>query len=343
MVPTSNTVHVIHCFDAHYVLPAAVCFQTLLENAKVRDTLYCLHVVGDLDAEDEMLLSSIVDRFPNASISFRKPPVIPFAEAAVPIRGHYSADLYGKLVIPDMFPDIDVAIVADVDVVYQSDIAEAIDLFKRDCPGSLLAGVWDVGYASAHGKGLFPTGKPRIRKYARKWSASELDALKIGAGFVVYDMAALRTGGWTQKWMNFARDNAHRAILPEQEAYNIVCEGRISFLPPRFMAIAEHVPAYRAMTEAQRKANPEWDEMYGHPVQMHYASKVKPWKYPGSPCAGLWFSACERAGMLERWRKWFGAFSTQSVADQLAKTLIDFSLGKFRIKLSKRRKFFDNE
>ena len=332
-----RTIPLIHCFDRNYVMPAAVCFQTLLENAKSKDTIYSLRVVGDLAEPDEKFLRQIVEKFPNGEIAFRKPAALGLDDSALPAKSHFSLDLYNKLALPELFPEFDKAIVADVDVIYLDDIAKAFDFFDFD-DDNLLGGVWDLGYAAYHKEALFPTGRPFIKKYSRNWTNEELDLLKIGAGFVVYNMSALRNGAYAKKWIDFAKKNSYRALLPEQEAYNIVCKEKIKLLPLRFMAVAEHYSRYTAMSEAEKTANPAWDEMFGEMVQLHYASKIKPWKYPSSPCADLWFAACARAGAIEAWRKFYATFSASMPEESLEKKVFEMRMGRFHLKLSKERK-----
>lgn len=327
---------IIHCFDQNYVLPAAVCFQSLLEHADTANARYALHVVGDIPESDQTLLRSIVGKFENASVDFIPPPPLPVDATVIPQKGHYSPDLYNKLAIPELFLQYEKVIVADVDVVYQDDIAKAFDAFPIDGK-HLVAGVWDLGYAAYHRKGLFPTGRPLIRKYARVYTSEELDRLRIGAGLLVFDMKGLRDGGWTAEWKAFAKKNAYRAILPEQEVLNLTLGDAVKILPLNYMAIAEHAPLYDNMVAAVKNENSSWDEMYAHPVQMHYASKIKPWKYPGSARSELWFDACVRAGMIESWRRWYAAFSAPMVSYSMEKTLADCKMGRFHIRLTKER------
>lgn len=328
---------IIHCFDTNYVLPAAVCFQSLLEHANTANAQYALYVIGNITDRDQAKLKSIVTKFPNASLSFLQPQPLPIPSDVLPKSGHYSVDLYQKLAIPKLFPEYDKAIVADVDVVYQDDIAKVFDACPLDGK-HLVSGVWDLGYAASHKQGLFPFGRPLIKKYNKLYSPTELDKLRIGAGLLVYDIKGLREGNWSLKWSKFAQTNAHRAILPEQEIINLTLEDKIRILPLGFMAIAEHATTYDQMTPKQRNDNPSWDEMYATPIQMHYASKIKPWKFPGCSRAELWFDACTRAGAIEIWRKWYAAFSSPMVTNSLAKRIFRISAGRFDLTLLKKRK-----
>lgn len=299
------TIPIIHCFDHNYVLPAAVCFRTMLEHAVTEDAVYDIRVIGSgLTDDDRALLSGIVAAFPQARIEFRDPPPNPVPPQAIPKKGHYSSDLYYKLMVPDLYPELDRAVLADVDAIWEDDVAKVFAAFPEGT-GCLVAGAWDPGYAAAHGQGLFPTGRPLIRGYLRKFSAEEIDLLRLSAGLMVYDMAGLRREGFPRKWIDFAVANWRRAILPEQESINIVAAGRTAVLPQGFMADASHAEEYDAMSAGMRKANPAWDEMYAHPVMLHYASKDKPWRDPGVARADRWFAACARGGLLEEWRRYY--------------------------------------
>ena len=67
----SNTIiPVMHCFDNNYVIPAAVSFYSMLENAdaKYEYKLYVLH--SDITQQNRVKLTQVVQKFPNASIEF---------------------------------------------------------------------------------------------------------------------------------------------------------------------------------------------------------------------------------------------------------------------------------
>jgi len=324
------TISVIHCFDHNYVLPAAVAFQSLLEHAKTPDAVYDLHVIGSgITDGDRALLNKVVAAFPQARLTFKTPPQNPVAADALPEKGHYSIDLYYKLMVPELYPELDRAVLADVDVVWEDDVAKVWNAM----PGNgrtLVTGAWDPGYAAYHREGLFPTGKPLIRKYARKFSAEELEKLRISAGLMVFDLAGLRREKMTEKWISFALANLNRAILPEQEPINIVTHDRIATLPHNFMA------------DAGSFGHERWQEVFGSSAMLHFASKEKPWKFPGVALAEKWFAACVRAGLVEEWRQFYANWSRPMVAFELAKKPLDarFSLGcrDYRLVLTKERR-----
>lgn len=322
-----KTVSVIHCFDHNYVLPAAVAFQTLLEHAASDGTVYDLHVLGSgMTDEDRALLKGVVSKFPMARLSFREPPENPIPSEAIPAKGHYSLDLYFKLMVPDVYSELDRAVLADVDVIWEDDVAKVLEAFPED-GRTLVAGAWDPGYAAYHREGLFPTGKPLIKKYARKFSPDELERLRISAGLMVFDMVGLRRAGLVRQWVDFALANWRRAILPEQEPINLVSSERVATLPHRFMA------------DASSSGESGWGELYAAPVMLHYASREKPWKYPGTPLSDRWFAALSRAGLVEQWRRFYAEWSQPLAAFSRVRKLLDFSFAlgcrKYRLIMTK--------
>ena len=332
------TLPIVNCFDHNYVLPAAVCFRSLLEHARTPDVEYAIYVIGrDLTDADRELLAKVVKPFPNARLVFAPPPPLPDFSRAFPKKSHFSADLFYKLVLPETLPELDKAVVADVDCVYQDDIAQIWPLLTDDEPYE-LAGIWDIGYAAVHGTGLFPTGRPLIRHYVKLFTAEERDKLRIGAGMLVYNLKKLRSARRSKEWLDFAVRNAERAILPEQEVFGLVRGDLIKVLPLRFMAVAKYAPRYDAMGPDERVANPAWDAMYAAPVQMHYSTKVKPWKFPGSARAELWFAALARAGLVERWRRWYAEYARPLEETQMAHKVFDIRFGRFCLSLAKRRR-----
>jgi lipopolysaccharide biosynthesis glycosyltransferase len=337
-----QTIPIIHCFDKNYVLPAAVCFHSLLENAKTPDTHYAIYVLGKgFSPSDISLLKNVVAKFPNASLEIKEPKSTAFDDFKFGNRNHFTSDLFNKLTIPSTFPEFDKVVVADVDVIYEDDIAKVFNSLDTS-ESYLLAGVWDVCYATWHKKGLFPTGNITIKRYARKFTEEERNLLTIGAGLVVYNNKRLREENIEREWLDFLLKNKKRLTLPEQEAYNFVCHGKIKIMPLGYMSVAAFLPDFERMSDAELDANPAWSEMYSQRIQFHYASALKPWKYPDAPGAKLWFDVCIRAQLFDLWREWYGQFSKTFTDFSTAKKFFDVSLriGQkvLRLTLLKRKK-----
>lgn len=321
-----RTIPVFHCFDHQYVLPAAVAFQSMLEHAKSLDTIYELYVVGrDLTDEDRNVLGRIVAAFPQAILTFLEPPELgDFANQATGSR-HWNpvltVDLFYKLAVPELMLAHGIVIVADVDVVYCDDIAKVFECLVAE-DDVYVAGGRDLAYARWRHEGLYLDGHPSMSRYFKLYSHEERSRQLLNAGLMVFNCRKLREDGIPERWRQWACSNVRRLILPEQDIINQVCSPRLRALPWNHMAIASAYGDYIKMNERQRAENPIWDEMFAHPVQIHYASGVKPWKFPGSPKADLWFDACVRARLIENWRQWYGDYSRVQTEWALAKSVL---------------------
>ena len=320
-----TAIPIVHCFDHNYVLPAGVAFESLLEHACRDDVVYVLYVIGTgLTDDDKALLAGIVGKFKNAQLEFLPPPKLPLPDLK---QGNFSRDMFYKMLVPDLLPQYDTVLVSDVDVVYGGDVADLYFELKSD-EEYYVCGTGDVGYASWRQSGILKdSGAPKFfRRYLRKMSQDERDRLTMGVGFFAMNAKMCRRDGMCSKWLDFAIGNFSRLVLPEQDVINICCYPKVKLISSRYMAIAGYEPNYSKMTESERKANPAWDEMFAHPVQIHFASGIKPWKYPQCPCSKLWFEALLASGLFDRWREWYESYMLPYTSLSTGKSLFDFTI-----------------
>lgn len=335
-----TVIPIVHCFDGNYVLPAAVAFYSLLSHAKSPDTRYVLHVIGrNLSNEDRDVLQNVVGQFHNAELVFHSPPNLGFD---LQISGNLSIDVFYKMAAPNLIDD-DVALIADVDVVYEGDVADLYHEIRAE-DDFWLCGTADVGYAAWRGEGILKNaGELKFfKRYFKRVNAENRSKLIMGAGFFAMNLKRCRADGAAEKWFAYAVENIDRLLLLEQDVFNICSWPKIKIVSSRYMAIAAYWPDYEKLSEAAKMDNPAWDEMYANPVQIHFATGIKPWRYPDSPLAEKWFDACVAAGMLHRWRIWFGKLTEKQTRFMLARKVIDraFSIGRrtFRIVLAREAK-----
>lgn len=281
-MPHRNEIPVVHCFDARYVAPAAVSFLSMLENAS-RYSFYRLYVLhpGIPDA-DIAALTEIVRRFDNASIEFRRLEseykLLDRLWDKLPDKGrrHYSREMFLKLAMPSLFPEYDKIVVTDVDVVWKGDVASCFDEFGDG--GEYVAGI---------NSSLLSCEWAKSQEHLSLSTFSDEERTKIrsgiGAGYMFMDLAAMRRDGVQDRLFDFVQKNIERLRNPEQDAFNIVCAGKIRILPNRMMVCSY---LYDKTTDAERALNAPRIE---NPVQVHYASQEKPWNTPSSAMSEEWF------------------------------------------------------
>ena len=116
---------VVHCFDNNYVLPAAVAFYSLLENAdsKYFYKIYVLH--NDITLENQEKLIKNIEKFKNSELIFidMKNRFLDTWEK-LQAKEHYSKEMFYKLLTPSIFREYEKIVLSDVDVIYLDDISK---------------------------------------------------------------------------------------------------------------------------------------------------------------------------------------------------------------------------
>lgn len=273
---------VMHCFDDNYSAPAAVAFLTMLETASP-DAFYKIYVVHkDISPKHREMLTAIVNRFPNASIEFIVPKIdVSAIWKRVSSKAHFSKDVIYKLVVADIFPKLDKIVIADVDVLYRDDIGKVYRQF--------LNNVDDYIYGCNYGKcGLIK--KWTLDSQYKQFNGCELQALKdgVGGGFLVCNLDLMRKDDIPRKAIAFLADNAGRLWQLEQDVLNIVCRGKIAYMPAEALICAY---LFDVLGKAEKV---RWRDVLEHPIQLHYATAAKPWTEPGSQMSHVWWDALLR-------------------------------------------------
>lgn len=289
-----RTISVMHCFDNNYVIPAGVAFHSLLRHANPLNqyALYVLH--SDITKQNQDKLKASVREFQNAEILFidMKGKFSGLFEKTKS-KAHYSKEIYYKFLAPSIFPDIDKIIVSDVDVIYLGDISEPYLKFEADSD-TLIAGTPGLARRDS-----FIT--EYMRSYERDFSANEIARLRVGAGFYIANLKAMRQHNTEQKLIAFAKANADRLIQPEQDAINLVCHPKIEFLPPNSMVCSYSYDLYKSEGDFQEDLHFSAEEVrhaLNAPIQLHFAGAEKPWNKLDCTRSEAWFHALSQTTLF---------------------------------------------
>lgn len=214
-----NKVPIVFSFDDNMCLPACVCLTSLLESAK-STTFYSIYILcnDSLGDDSRIRLSSITNHFLNASVSFVECGNI--FESAFTIRG-INQLAYFRLKIPSLLPDYDKIIYSDVDVIFKEDLS---DLYRNiNLEHNLLAGVRASFTSKSELKYLDKLG---IKHYSY-----------INSGFLVFNSSLLRKEQIEKKFVDEVKNKYY---YQDQDIVNIVCNGRIKFLPLRYTFVQKN-------------------------------------------------------------------------------------------------------
>lgn len=206
-----HSVPIAFAFDNNLVLPACVCLSSLLMNAK-EDTFYDIFILHSSKVDlKKKQLDELSRSFNNCRVQYRV--VDDTFEQSFEIRGITAATYY-RLLIPELIPEYDKVIYADVDIIFRMDLS---DLYGTHIGDNYIAATRELGM------NLTEDGQRHI---------GSISGLIVGdyiqAGFIILNNKAilkdnihLRFKEWSNKKLKFQ----------DQDILNIVCKGKIYYLP----------------------------------------------------------------------------------------------------------------
>lgn len=208
-----NIIPIAFAFDNNLVFPACVCLSSLLMHAKA-DTFYDIFI---LHSEKKALRTENLDKLPsfysNCRITYRT--VDGTFDQAFEIRGITTAAYY-RLLIPELIPEYDKIIYSDVDVIFRDDLSE---IYQTDIEDYYIAGVDSIAH-------LIPDLKNYYEQVRHCDSKGQIYSgnLVINSKKILKDnMIAL-----------FKEHIGEKYKFQDMDILNIVCKGKIKYLPPSF-------------------------------------------------------------------------------------------------------------
>lgn len=209
-----NTVPIAFAFDNNLILPACVCISSLMMNAR-EDTFYDIFILHSRNlALERDRLDRIPHCYPNCRIQYRQ--VDETFDAAFEIRG-ITTPAYYRLLIPELIPEYDKVIYSDVDVIFRSDLFDVYN--NTDLAAYYVAGVNSMSHLV-----------PEYKVYYER--ELHLDPQKIiYSGNLIFNSRKIREDQLIPRFKKLAGNNYK---FQDMDILNIVCGGRICYLPPSF-------------------------------------------------------------------------------------------------------------
>ena len=199
-----SKVPIVFAFDNNLLLPAGVCIYSLLANARP-ETFYDIYILyPENDMFDSKYFDNLSPVFSNYTLSF-----IPVSE----VRG-VTKPTYYRLLIPEIFPQYDKVIYADVDIIFRQDLSS---IYNADCSGYYIAATYDLCMNLDEGWRKYVDGNRELR-----------GGEYIQAGFLIVNCEELRRDGMVDIFKEKARS---KYKFQDQDILNICCSGRVKILP----------------------------------------------------------------------------------------------------------------
>lgn len=286
------TIPIMHCFDNNYVIPAGVAFYSMLEHANPQYNykLYVLH--NDITNENQQKLQQSISQFKNANLEFIKMNG-QFEELfnSMDIQAHYSKEVIYKLLCASIFPQYEKIIVADVDVVYLGDISPSYFMLDSN-EDFYLAGVKIVGK-------IF---KSFLQSYGEDFSEEDYKKIIFCGGYFVMNLKKLREDNLEKILINCFKENTHRLRQAEMDVLNLVCHGKVKYLPLNYLTCSYMYDIYCNEDDFKNDvvySETELKEAMQNPIQLHFASNTKPWNDFSCTKAEEWFKILSKTIFLK--------------------------------------------
>jgi lipopolysaccharide biosynthesis glycosyltransferase len=282
----NKTIPVMHCFDNNYVIPAAVAFYSLLENSdpNYNYKLYVLH--SDITENNQKKLEDTTSCFYNSEIVFiNMDNKFNDFFSKLSAKNGFTKEMLYKLIAPSMFPQHKKLIISDVDVVYLGDISKNYINFESDKDNYLI------------------TWRPSLKKeswierfynsYRNDFSDKETEILKNGAsGYLIFNLEMMRKDNIEEKFIYCLNNNIKRLKQPEQDVINLTCYPKIGYLPSNALVCSYLYDLYKSDEDFSQDTVYSAKDIHfllENPIQLHYATGIKPWKNPGCTKSNFWY------------------------------------------------------
>jgi len=274
--------HIVYATDSRYLFPTKVAASSAVAWASRKEDL----VIDILDCglgDDEWnsFSSSILLRLGDDYSLVRHK--INMAVYDNMQAWHTSKGAYARLELPQILGDVDWCIYADGDTLFTDDPFKLMEFFDesyallghRDAPGA--------NQAEWHARHGLP------------W----VEQSRVCSGFLVMNLTWFRENRGVEKLFEFLKDYPD-VLFPDQDALNVVCNGKIGLLPEQWGEFTF------------------WVNRVTKPGCFHYAGRP-PWvapsrqnKIPMTSTRRIWFYTLEKICGIKPWKcegySWFSYY-----------------------------------
>lgn len=317
MQQTEKSVPIVFACDDNYIKYLSVTLQSIIEHASQN---YIYHVII-LDCGIEQASISVIEkqiaRYTNFTLyiisatAFLKKHKKYFKE-----KWHFTAAIYGRLLIPEICSKFDKAIYCDTDMIFGRDIAE---LMLFDLKDNYIAAVIDANNEFER------KGNPQRANYVEQKLSLEIESFYVNSGLLVFNLKKWRELSIHNQCIKLLADS-NDFLFPDQDVINIVCKNKIHYLDQSWNCtcytislIKDNPSSIKAINESVFLENlfAQFTTAYhGSDTVLHYTGP-KPWNNPTMEKAEKWWAYCKKTEFYEQ-------ILFQNTSRQIQNHLIDF-------------------
>ena len=293
-----RAVPVMMGFDRGYMFPSGVAIHSVLEHADPSDR-YRFYILTEEEnvGMDDGFFELLAAKFSNFTWEYRTIPAEVFANIQLSVR-YSSAATYYRLLAARLLPELEYGIYLDGDIAVFGDIADMLDCCMADS-GTFFS---DCYLAAAKDIGLrYGTDGFFARHRASIGFSNEDITGYFNAGVLVMNLKKIREDGLEERFVSLLANNY---TFVDQDILNMVCKGKVRYLPARFNIVANSIHnryyAYHVCSDPRDRE----DLLADRSVISHYAGVVKPWQLQETPWDYAWLACAKRVPSTPELARW---------------------------------------
>lgn len=286
-----NNIPVVFSSSDFFAPYAAVFIQSVLDYINDENNYDFIIFESAISEKNKKNLQNMAKEFKNVSIRFYNPKPLLKGIKFYINSASQSEEAYYRILAPFILKNYERAIVMDCDIVAKCDIAE---LFKVDLEDKLAAIVPDVVW---HGYCLGMS--PEIMKYQKMNFPLKNPLSYVNTGVIVFDLKSFRESYSLDFVLKFAQ--SQKFMIQEQDALNLMLEGKIKFLDIEWNMYALVAPCLKDSIDqyAPISEKEAYYKAHKNPKLLHWAAQPKPWAQPDIDYAEEFWAVARRTSFYE--------------------------------------------
>lgn len=273
-----NIISCAFALDNAYIYPTLVALESLVDNAK-NNSFYDIYVLIDINfsIENIKILKTIEKNYTsNCEIIFK---ILDDKYSKEKTDKRIKIPSYYRLELHNLLPNVNKIIWLDGDTGVFEDLTE---LYNIDMKGNYILGFLDS----------IPEA---VDRYGIK------NSTVLCAGVLLMDLEALRVNRMTEKFDKFLNDYRDGIDQHDQTIINVVCQGKISKLPPKYgiwcFEGKKHAIKHNKRQRTWLQYNDsEFLNAYFHPGIMHFVWPKPYWRKKKPVFNKEWWNYAKKTG-----------------------------------------------
>jgi len=314
---TEKSIPIVFACDDNYVKYLTVTLQSVIENASQNHIYHIIILDCGITSKALDIIQRQIAQHTNFTLDIVSASAfLEERKNSFKAKGRFTTAIYGRLLIPEICSTFDKVIYADVDIIFNRDIAElmAIDLKKN-----YIAGVIELSMEA-----MFEYTKKYL--YTRNELRTNTKSYYINSGLMVFNLKEWNKNAVTNTCIDILEEHLTESSWPDQDAINLACKNKIHYLDQlwnccpfieRRLRDEDVIKSVEKDRFIEKLCSQYVVALNNPDTVFHYATPQKPWNTPFLKHAEKWWAYCKKTEFYEQ-------ILFQNTSRQIQNHLIDF-------------------